>query len=142
MPPSSTEPILRRRVPARIDQVEVLRQAMLGALTPFEPSPRAVYRLELVLEEVFVNIVRHAFGGDAAAHAVDVSLTVDGAHWVLAFEDDGRAFDPTRHSALPSGPLSALEPGGRGLHLVQKTAQDMRYRRDGALNRLQVSIDR
>lgn len=142
MPPSSTEPLFLLRVPARTDQVEPVRLALLAALAPFVPSARAVYRLELVLEEVFMNTVRHAFADDAGLHTVGVALYGAPDHWVLAFEDDGLAFDPTRPAALPAGPLATMEPGGRGLYLVQKSARALSYRRDGNVNRLQVSIDR
>jgi anti-sigma regulatory factor (Ser/Thr protein kinase) len=114
---------------------------MVKALAPFGPSARAAYRLEVALEEVFLNTVRHAYDDDAATHSIGISLSADAQGWVLEFEDDGRPFDPTKPAALPSAPLASLEPGGRGLHLLQKSARTLVYRRDGELNRLQICID-
>ena len=54
----------------------------------------AAFQLNLALEELFVNSVRHG-GCDGMADALHVRLRPDGGGVQVEFRDRGRAFDPT-----------------------------------------------
>ncbi len=113
-------------------------QARLADYLRAQGAPdRLVARVELVFEEVAVNIVRHAFGPDAAPDAVpcarEASLEAapepEGC-CTLVIEDAGRPFDPT--SAPLVTPARSLEDsaiGGLGLPLIRRTAREMAYAR-------------
>jgi serine/threonine-protein kinase RsbW len=96
----------------------------------------AEFELNLVLEELFVNTLRH--GGCAgvlgAAH-VRLRCTADGVE--VEFRDRGRAFDPT---AAPDTDIHASleERGGLGIHLVRGIMCDLHYERDGEWNQLRM----
>jgi serine/threonine-protein kinase RsbW len=92
---------------------------------------------ELVFEEVVSNIIRHA-----SASWLDVSVSSGDGSLVLAFEDDGAAFDPLTHPdpVLPDR-LEEANVGGLGLFLVRKVAAALQYERTrDARNRLVVTI--
>jgi anti-sigma regulatory factor (Ser/Thr protein kinase) len=84
-------------------------------------------RAELLIEEVALNILRHGF---ASGSALDLTISVEDGHCVLAFEDRGIAFDPTT-AALPprASGIEAAPPGGRGLRLIRALAAEARYAR-------------
>lgn len=92
-------------------------------------SGEVEFDLNLALEELFVNAVKH--GGCAGVkEAARVRLELrDGAIHV-SFSDRGRAFDPsTAPEPDLDAPLAGRTPGGLGLHLVRHTMRDLQYRR-------------
>lgn len=82
--------------------------------------------LDLVLEELFTNLVKYGRGARG-----DVEITLArGADGVTAElrEFDAEAFDPT---ALPEvdvrRPPAERRPGGLGVHLVRRLTKSFRY---------------
>lgn len=115
----------------------VLRDALDD--TALAAQPR--FNVELVFEEVVANIVRHAAvpGGTPQVH---VTLDVDAAAARLAFEDDGRPFDPRgREDPVPARTLDEAPVGGLGLMMVRRVASALDYERTpGGHNRLVVTV--
>lgn len=101
--------------------------------------PDALFPLNLVLEELFVNAVRH--GGCAGMqNAAHISLAWDGAV-AVEFAGRGPAFDPGGAPAPDfEAPLAERRAGGLGLHFVRQIARDLEYRREGEWNRLSLRI--
>jgi serine/threonine-protein kinase RsbW len=140
----SAQPIelLRLRLRNESSAPETARQALQAPLQEQGISPRALYRLELVLEESLMNRLWHAFpeGGE---HEIVLTLGLLPDVLVLRIEDDGIAFDPLQ--APPPRPYTTLDeaqPGGLGLLLTRKAARHCHYERSGGRNRFTVHIDR
>lgn len=99
-------------------------------------APDVEFRLNLVLEELFVNAYRH---GDCAgmkdAAAVQLQLLPDGIS--IDFADRCAPFDPTA-APVPEldAPLETRQAGGLGIHLVRQIVRDLRYQRVDGWNRL------
>jgi len=95
----------------------------------------AVFELNLVLEELFVNTVRH--GGCAEmSGAAHIRLRFEDAVEV-EYRDRGVPFDPTQ-APEPDihAPLEQRSPGGLGVHLVRKIMQDIEYCRVDEWNQI------
>jgi len=95
--------------------------------------------VNLALEEVFLNVVHHGFT-DTAEHTIVVRLAVEEACVVLTVEDDGIPFNPM--DAPPpdiESPLEERKIGGLGIHLVRQVMDEVKYARDGELNRLAMT---
>ena len=90
-------------------------------------------RVELVLEEIFTNTVRHGYGADCDApiwlHAQGTSQTL-----CVIYEDEAGAFDPLEHYAKFSQSIDGRPIGGQGLRLVHNLASAVAYRRTGDRN--------
>lgn len=98
------------------------------------------YAVQLALEEVVSNVVRHGYD-DEDAHEIEVVLRRRSDGIEVVVRDDGRAFDPTAApAARVDAPLEERLPGGLGIHLVRGFAKELVYRRDGRLNELRVVI--
>jgi len=141
--PDPFRTLVRLAVPCRVDAVEPTRQSLLRALDDgqIRLSERTLYRLELVLEEVLMNIARHGFGGKPNHHAM-VELGLSDTAVRLQFEDEGQPFDPTQPLREPVAQLADTPEGGRGLRLLQRTANALDYQRVDGRNLLRVTIAR
>jgi anti-sigma regulatory factor (Ser/Thr protein kinase) len=95
----------------------------------------------MVIEELVVNVIRHAWVDDAA-HRVDLDVRTEPARVVVTVEDDGRAFDPIGVPAPALGAAAAERPrGGLGIFLVKSLSSEMTYARDGNRNRVRVVVN-
>ena len=86
----------------------------------------AAFELDLVLEELFTNMVKYHPHG---APEIEIGLTRLGPDVVVVLRDfDVEPFDPTRAPLVDVGrPLGERPTGGLGLHLVRRIARDLRY---------------
>jgi anti-sigma regulatory factor (Ser/Thr protein kinase) len=129
-----------RSLPSRLAAVAEGLEFVRTCAAQHRASERCIYNAELVFEEMFTNIVRHAHGGRGEQRIV-VRMSSDGRDLLLEFEDDGPEFDPTR-AAAPVTPASIAEArvGGLGIALVRKVASRMRYARHAGRNALSISL--
>lgn len=128
---------LKLRLPKSIESVELGRLAALAHLAPFDLSPVTINRIEVILEELISNVVRHS------AQAQSILLEAGGRDGVIAIsvEDDGAPFNPLEQAA--PAPFSTLENatlGGLGIPLIKKLSQSVHYQRISECNRLSVTI--
>jgi anti-sigma regulatory factor (Ser/Thr protein kinase) len=97
-----------------------------------------IAHLNLVLEEVVSNIIRHGYGGREDG---EVSLAIRFAPEAIAVtvEDEGMPFNPL---GLPDPdltiPLEEREVGGLGVYLVRKFTDELDYRSEGGRNILRM----
>ncbi len=110
------------------------RQTVHDFLAGRVRSERALYRLDLVLEESLMNRMWHAHPlGES--HVTHVQVDLSEAELLLRFEDDGMPFDPTQAPEPPTPEHLADAPlGGRGLMLTRKAARLWCYERVGPHN--------
>jgi serine/threonine-protein kinase RsbW len=127
---------------SRTEDLGPMRTAVMAFLAPHGLSERTLYDVDLVLEELFMNIVLHAHE-DGLPHHVDLWVELETESVLLCFEDRGRPFDPA-HRPEPARPASIAEarPGGLGLSLVRQRSTSMTYSRRDDRNQLSVTIRR
>jgi serine/threonine-protein kinase RsbW len=101
---------------------------------------RAVYLANLAIEEMATNILKYGFD-DTAAHEILLRLEIHPAELRLLLEDDGHEFNPLKAPEPDlNRPVEERDPGGLGIHLIRKLAEQMNYERRGGRNRLTVRI--
>ena len=99
------------------------------------------FKLLLVLEEIFSNIVRYAFP-EGVMSLVRISFEHQPGSVILEFTDDGMPFNPLEASpADVASPLEERKVGGLGIHLVIQMADEVTYHRQNNWNILRVRID-
>lgn len=109
-----------------------------GVLSPLGLGKRMRYQIEVVIEEVFANIVAYAFV-DCSTHTIGITVNVKNDAVEIRFEDDGRAFDPL--SMDPPDyrkPLCDRHEGGLGIHMIRNMVDEIRYQRRGDKNILNL----
>ncbi|MFD1624472.1 ATP-binding protein [Azospirillum griseum] len=114
-------------LPNREHAVAVAQAACLAAADRLGLAPEKRARLELVVEEVVVNSVHHAYPANELG-VIRVSARVDGAVFSVQVQDWGLPFDPTE-----AVPYSVEDPDlrGLGLHLAWKSCDEAEFRNLG-----------
>jgi anti-sigma regulatory factor (Ser/Thr protein kinase) len=130
-------------LPPRLASLEVARQWLVSQLQDADVAPTALFRIELVLEELLMNAVNHGQARPADEDGLTLRLGAElqGEHLMLCLEDDGLAFDPAA-APLPATPATLAEArvGGLGLVLVHKSVRSLRHETVGHLNRLWIEL--
>jgi serine/threonine-protein kinase RsbW len=97
----------------------------------------AEFAINLCLEELFLNAVKHGH-----ANRASISVCAEAHGVTVEFADDGEPFDPTLAPAKRiNGPTQDFEIGGYGTGLMQKFSRRMSYRRFEGMNRLVLEFD-
>jgi len=83
------------------------------------------YFLDLTLEELFTNLVRHAPGSDEIEIEIELE---DGLLTIRLIDRETKPFDGNSLGTVDTeAPLMEREPGGLGIHLVKKMADSLDY---------------
>lgn len=139
---SSGEAPLRLTLANELAEVERARQQVDAFLAPHALGRRTRYAVELVIEELLVNVISHAFP-DNGRHDIELSVSVDRHEVVVTVDDDGIAFDPLRAPEPPvPATLEQATPGGLGIRLLRRYASHLAYTRSDGRNRLTAGIAR
>jgi len=100
-------------------------------------------RLNLVLEELFINTVRHGHGGDCDA-PVWMMLEADERSVHVIYEDTAPPFNP--YARLPESPpdttLEVRKIGGLGVLLTNELAATRDYAYLFGRNRIRLAMKR
>lgn len=100
--------------------------------------PDFLFRMNLVLEEMTLNVMTH--GRAAGASELEVIVACDTDAVTIQIVDDGPRFDPLEDAPLPDpeAPLEDRPVGGLGVHLVRTMMDEITYRYEDGRNRLLI----
>lgn len=107
-------------------------------------SDAVVLRVETAIEELLTNSVVHGCAAGVPGSVVRIAVTLHGGGISLCYEDDLAAFDPGGKigEALrrTGNPLDQRPPGGLGLLMVYRLADEFRYGREDGRNCMDMSF--
>lgn len=99
-------------------------------------SPEVCGTVQLALEEVISNIIKHGYHGEAA-RPIGVAIRLEDNQIIIDIEDSAPPFDPL---AAPgpdlARPMADKAPGGLGIHLVKRIMSSVGYQYANGMNRL------
>jgi anti-sigma regulatory factor (Ser/Thr protein kinase) len=133
----------RLSVPGTDEGIRTVLDAF-GALATAHGLSRAVtWPVEVSLDEVLANVVRHGLERRGAAAAVEVEMRLDHGAEPPACEvvvvDDGPEFDPLSVAdADTSLGIEERPIGGLGITLVRRLMDGIEYERRDGRNRLRL----
>jgi len=94
-----------------------------------------LFAMQICLEELFSNIVRHGGPASSSPPEIFVTLEIHPCFLRMIVEDDGKPFDVSKARAEKiSRPLAGITPGGLGVLLAKSYADKLTYERSGGLN--------
>lgn len=105
-------------------------------------SPEFLFRMNLVLEEMTLNVMTH--GRSAGASQMEVIVVCEADTVSVEIIDDGPRFDPLSDAPQPDtdAPLDERPVGGLGVHLVREMMDRIDYRYEDGRNRLSMKISK
>lgn len=114
--------------PAAISALRGIRAFVEGFCTKGGVGRDSCLRLNLVLEELFTNTIRHGYR-DGTDAPVWISLARAGAGVRIVYEDGGPPFNPYAWlaAAASEGPQPLRRPGGLGILLTRELASSREY---------------
>lgn len=122
------------RLPAVLDSVIHFQSVAREVGAACGLTEEEYFRLDLVLEEILVNIVRHAYPAGGGWMEMACTCPAVGS-LVIEIRDGGRPFNPfARPDPRTEVGLSERQIGGLGIMLVKKMADTATYRRQGEVN--------
>ncbi len=115
-------------VEAAVDNLEKVLEFVNTRLESAGCAPGTEMKIDLAVEEVFVNIAHYAYAPGTGNATVRVELTENPLTVFITFIDSGVPYDPLK-KADPDVTLSAEEReiGGLGIFLTKKTMDDTTY---------------
>ncbi len=132
--------ILRVTLSNQIAEVRRLGALLAEFMDEEGVPPSMAHRVKLVVEELVVNVIQHAFA-DQARHAILLDVRTEAGGIAVVVEDDGAPFDPRAVPPIDVGKLlEAGRSGGLGVAIVKKMARDLEYVRAGEKNRVRAFV--
>lgn len=134
--PVAAPPMMRVEQSAAIENVPALLAFVDEACARYALDSESAFAIRLAVDEVCVNLVRHAYAGQPGPISIDFGREADRAIVVIA--DRAPPFDPAR-SPVPDldKPAEERRIGGLGWHLVKHMIDHIEYRSDAdGTNRL------
>ena len=124
-----------------LSELNTLEEKIHGFSGQLGLNEKSNCKINLVLEELFTNIVSYGFS-DSSEHQIQFNITHENGKLTIQIEDDG----------IPFNPVDALDPdcecileerkiGGLGIHIIKKLMDDVLYQRCGERNVLILRKD-
>ena len=126
---------------ARLNRLRFLREFVESFCGEAALGRDHCLRLNLVLEELFTNTVRHGHRGDSDA-PIWVTLSAGRAGVHLTYEDAAPPFNPygTPPNAPPDATVKMRKIGGLGVLLTRKLAASREYAYLYGRNRIRLAL--
>ena len=130
---------MRRGFRREIDALDEIFQFLEDFVDGEEIDERSAFTINLVVEELFTNMVRHNTGGD---DVIELTIERAGDRLHLELVDSGvERFDPTSVPApAVDAEIDERRPGGLGLYLVQTMVDDVSYEYQPETRQMRVSV--
>jgi anti-sigma regulatory factor (Ser/Thr protein kinase) len=100
---------------------------------------KTAFCVNLVVEEIFTNMVRHNEGG---GDQIKVSIErLDNRLHLELIDNDVEPFDPATAATPPvDAGIEERRPGGLGIYLVKKMVDDLSYEYETENRRMRVKV--
>lgn len=102
-----------------------------------------VFAMDLCLEEVLSNIIRHGYAGSEDRSVIVQFIKPRDGYFVLLIDDEAPYFNPLDAPELPLVNPNVDEEariGGQGIRLLRQFSDSLRYEPTSSGNRLQIGF--
>ena len=133
-PATAAPAVVTLDIPATLTHVHLLSRCACalveGVANLAEPAAN-LYNLELALQEVAVNIVKHAYAQREGRIQMTLHLEMHPPRLTILLHDTGATFDPT---LVPLPKLGELQEHGFGLFLMRQLLDEVEYSHNASGN--------
>ena len=108
-------------------------------LSQHDCPPKALYQIQVAIEEILVNIVSYAGLSEADGVEIRCEVLEDPLRVVVQFLDGGVPFDPLEKADPDVSPEAIMDrEGGLGIFMVKKMMDDVSYAYEDGKNTLTI----
>lgn len=123
-----------RSFPAYYRNLASIADYALKFARDFGINPKALYAIELALDEACANVIDHGYEGEGKG-SIDIELSTEDSEFIIKIEDTGKAFDP---DCIPSPDLTcSLDlrcERGLGVFTMRKLMDRLEFSRSKGKN--------
>ncbi len=115
-------------IDASTDKLNEVIDFVDSQLENIECSMKTQMKIDIAVEEIFVNIAQYAYAPEVGKATIRVQVSDNPLTVTITFLDNGKPYDPLAKED-PDVTLSAEERdiGGLGIFLTKKSMDDIRY---------------
>jgi anti-sigma regulatory factor (Ser/Thr protein kinase) len=130
--------MVERRFPRTAASLEAIYTFVREFLSSQGIQPEAAFDIDLIVEELFTNMVKYGVGGQPE---ITIGLDWKAPALTLRLEDIGAPpFDPGEAPEVDvNRPIEERRAGGLGLHLVRRMADRLEYAYEDGRSRITVT---
>lgn len=129
-------------VDATVENVLPVKEAVISAAQDAGYSEMQLMRIEVVLEESFLNVVHHAYHDRGGEVTIVCELTDEGL-FQLTLIDRAESFKVKPASDhTPDESIDVRKPGGCGITLIRTMTKSAVWRREDDCNILSMVFDK
>ena len=130
--------ILSMAIQTSRDELARITTAIEGLAQQDDWPDELVFRVNLVLEELVLNIIDYGQDGGDPDIALEIESEADSIR--IELSDRGRPFDPLTEAPEPdlTSALGERSVGGLGVYLTKELMDEVRYSREAHRNRLSI----
>lgn len=126
-------------IPAQRERLDQVQSFVEECLTGMDCDSVGLIRLQIAVEEIFVNIASYAYAPDTGEAVIICRVQRDPASITIQFRDRGKPFDPLAKKDADIH-LSAEERdiGGLGIHITKEYMDELSYAYEDGQNVLTI----
>jgi anti-sigma regulatory factor (Ser/Thr protein kinase) len=122
-----------KRFPAELSQLPVMIESVVEPITKASLDKKAIYSINLALEEVLVNIISYAYPDTTGE--LTIEFTVKDGYTEIKVIDSGIPFNPLEKSDPDLDmPVEDRQIGGLGIFMVREMMDEVDYSRGNKQN--------
>ena len=97
-------------------------------ISEYDVSFEFNFQIEVIIEEIFINIVKHAYKNEEGIIKINYEVLDDPLRFHIIFVDDGDMFNPLEYDAPNlSDDIDERKVGSLGIYIVKEYADEMNY---------------
>lgn len=123
-------------IPAQLDQLEVVCDAVEQAAMAAGFDERTRYACQLAVTEACENIVKHGYGNAASGGSIELRLEATLGELRIELIDGAPPFNPAAAPTVAEWDLDDPPVGGLGLLIMHRVMDSLDYQRAEGKNRL------
>lgn len=121
-------------VKASTENLSIVRKALEEFALLCGANVKAVFDLQLAVDEAFTNIIKHAYNNDENKE-VQINMFEDNGRIVIQLTDSGNGFDVTNYQKPDvQSRIKQKKRGGVGVYLMTKLMDEVSFNKHKGLN--------
>ena len=121
----SSANIFTLNIPSRTDNLEIIRDFIIGIARKFGFNDDGIGEIELAVDEACANVIKHAYNYDENKK-IDITVETNSSKLTIIISDQGRGFDPDKLES-PEQRLQKHARGGLGIALIKKVMDEVSF---------------